>query len=82
MYVELAAVGTALEAAGACVVRGLVLYYHRLSQTWGPGEFGAVESVKAASELYVPISGSVLAANAALADKPALVNEAPESDGA
>ncbi len=34
-----------------------------------------VESVKAASEVYAPISGEVVAANADLADTPALVNE-------
>ncbi len=36
-----------------------------------------VESVKAASELYAPVSGTVVTGNAALADQPALVNESP-----
>jgi glycine cleavage system H protein len=40
-----------------------------------------VESVKAASEVYVPVSGEVVAVNAELAGDPALVNRAPESDG-
>ncbi len=40
-----------------------------------------VESVKAASDVYAPVSGSVVDANAALAAEPALVNTAPESDG-
>ncbi len=40
-----------------------------------------VESVKAASEIYAPVDGTVLEGNAALADEPALVNSAPESDG-
>ena len=40
-----------------------------------------VESVKAASEVYAPATGEVVAANAALADNPATVNTAPESDG-
>ena len=40
------------------------------------GEQAAVvESVKAASEVYAPISGEIIAANAALEDAPALVNE-------
>lgn len=40
-----------------------------------------VESVKAASDVYTPASGTVLEGNAALADNPALVNEDPEGDG-
>ncbi|MEZ5843251.1 MAG: glycine cleavage system protein GcvH [Hyphomicrobiaceae bacterium] len=37
-----------------------------------------VESVKAASDVYAPVSGEVVEANAALADSPALVNEDAE----
>ncbi|MFV0297553.1 MAG: glycine cleavage system protein GcvH [Hyphomicrobiaceae bacterium] len=40
-----------------------------------------VESVKAASDIYAPVSGEVAEVNAALADTPATVNEHPESDG-
>lgn len=43
--------------------------------------FGAVESVKAASDLYSPVGGEVLAANGALADTPDLVNSQPFADG-
>ena len=43
--------------------------------------FGSVESVKAVSELYVPVSGEVLEANAALADRPEVVNTDPHGDG-
>ena len=42
------------------------------------GDAAVVESVKAASEVYSPVSGTVLAGNPALADTPALVNESPE----
>ena len=45
------------------------------------GEAAVVESVKAASEVYAPVSGTVTAANTAITDNPALVNEAPEGDG-
>jgi len=38
-------------------------------------DFGALESVKASSELYAPVSGTVVAVNSALADKPELINE-------
>ena len=40
-----------------------------------------VESVKAASDVYAPISGEVMEANSALEDDPALVNTSPEEDG-
>ncbi len=40
-----------------------------------------VESVKAASDIYVPVSGEVVEVNAELSGDPALVNRAPESDG-
>jgi glycine cleavage system H protein len=44
-------------------------------------EAAVVESVKAASDVFAPVSGTVTEGNAALADDPALVNTAPESDG-
>lgn len=44
-------------------------------------EFGTVESVKAVSELYIPIGGEILAVNTALEESPELVNESPYSDG-
>jgi glycine cleavage system H protein len=45
------------------------------------GAAAVVESVKAASDVYSPVSGTVTAANEALAEDPALVNTAPEGDG-
>ena len=39
--------------------------------------FGVVESVKAASDLYMPMGGEIVAVNTALDDAPELVNEAP-----
>jgi glycine cleavage system H protein len=43
--------------------------------------FGVVESVKAVSDLYAPISGEVTEVNEALHDHPELLNSAPYSDG-
>jgi glycine cleavage system H protein len=43
--------------------------------------FGVVESVKAASDLYAPVAGTVVAVNAALASAPETVNRAPYTDG-
>jgi glycine cleavage system H protein len=43
--------------------------------------FAVVESVKAASDVYAPIAGSVLAGNPALADQPELINSEPYGAG-
>ena len=43
--------------------------------------FGSVESVKAVSELFTPVSGEVTAANESLADEPEKVNKDPYGDG-
>ncbi|MBF0093531.1 MAG: glycine cleavage system protein GcvH [Alphaproteobacteria bacterium] len=45
------------------------------------GEAAVVESVKAASEVYAPVSGEVVEVNGALAGNPAAVNEDPYGDG-
>lgn len=42
--------------------------------------FGSVESVKAASDVYAPVSGIVLEVNDALTDEPGIVNSAAEGD--
>ena len=44
-------------------------------------DVAVVESVKAASDVYSPVSGVVLEGNPALADTPEMVNEDPEGDG-
>ncbi|MFV0922178.1 glycine cleavage system protein GcvH [Sphingomonas parapaucimobilis] len=44
-------------------------------------EAAVVESVKAASDVYAPVSGTVVEGNAQLADEPALVNSDPEGEG-
>jgi glycine cleavage system H protein len=44
-------------------------------------DMAVVESVKAASDVYSPVSGEVTAANAAIVDEPAKVNEDPEGGG-
>jgi len=44
-------------------------------------EAAVVESVKAASEVYAPVGGTVVERNEALSDNPALVNEAATTDG-
>jgi glycine cleavage system H protein len=56
-----------LPAAGATLSKG--------------GEAAVVESVKAASDVYAPVTGTVTEANPALEEDPALVNSAPETEG-
>ncbi|MCB0385110.1 MAG: glycine cleavage system protein GcvH [Bdellovibrionales bacterium] len=43
--------------------------------------FGVVESVKAANDLYAPVSGTVIEVNAALMDEPGTMNDDPMNDG-
>ena len=45
------------------------------------GDAAVVESVKAASDVYAPVSGTVIEGNAALEGDPALVNSDPEGEG-
>ncbi len=45
------------------------------------GEAAVVESVKAASDVYAPITGEIMETNSALEDDPALVNTSPEEEG-
>jgi len=45
------------------------------------GDSGVIESVKAASEIYAPISGEVTGINESLNDDPALINTSAEGDG-
>ncbi|HBC88984.1 MAG TPA: glycine cleavage system protein GcvH [Lentisphaeria bacterium] len=42
---------------------------------------GTVESVKAASDVYSPISGTILAANSELEEEPGIINNSPEENG-
>lgn len=44
-------------------------------------DVAVVESVKAASDIYAPVTGTIVESNAELADRPELVNEDPENDG-
>ncbi|MFB6080476.1 MAG: glycine cleavage system protein GcvH [Haloferacaceae archaeon] len=47
----------------------------------GGEAFGVVESIKAVSDVYAPISGEVVAVNETLFDRPELVNEDPYGEG-
>jgi glycine cleavage system H protein len=44
-------------------------------------EFGVIESVKSASDLYMPVGGEIVAVNEALEDTPELVNQDPYGEG-
>ncbi|XP_030645478.1 glycine cleavage system protein H (aminomethyl carrier), a [Chanos chanos] len=68
----------AQEALGDVVYCGLPDIGTKLAQS---DEFGALESVKAASELYSPLTGEVVEVNEALTDNPGLVNKSCYTDG-
>jgi len=54
----------------------------QVGDTFDQGEeFGTLESVKAVSEMYIPLGGEVTAVNSALEDDPDLVNKEPYADG-
>ncbi len=53
-----------------------------VGDTFAKGDaFGVVESVKAASDLYVPMGGEIIAINEDLEDTPELVNQDPYDEG-
>ena len=53
-----------------------------VGETFAKGEeFGTVESVKAVSELYLPVAGEIVGINSSLEESPEKVNDAPYSDG-
>jgi glycine cleavage system H protein len=45
------------------------------------GTFGVVESVKAVSDLYAPVGGTIVEVNLTLEDRPELVNQSPYGEG-
>ncbi len=54
----------------------------KVGETFSPHEsFGSVESVKAVSEIFTPVSGEVIEVNESLQDEPEKVNEDPYGDG-
>ena len=56
--------------------------FPEVGDTLSQGEtFGVVESVKAASDLYMPLSGEIVAVNEQLEDEPELVNSDPYGEG-
>lgn len=53
-----------------------------VGNTYSAGEeVAVVESVKAASDIYAPVAGEVIAVNEALQDSPEIINESPYDDG-
>jgi glycine cleavage system H protein len=54
----------------------------QVGDTYEKGKaFGTLESVKAVAELYMPISGEILAVNSSLESSPELINKKPYEDG-
>ena len=56
--------------------------FEDVDETFNQNEtFGTVEAVKTVSDLYMPVSGTIIAHNEALNDTPELVNESPYGEG-
>ena len=78
---DIATVGISKHAADAL---GDVVFVEvpEVGKTVSKGDsFAVVESVKAASDVYAPVSGEVVEANDGLSTAPETVNSAPEADG-
>lgn len=53
-----------------------------IGDTYEKGEeFGSIESVKAVSEMYMPVGGEIVDVNTDLEDAPELINQSPYEDG-
>ena len=74
-----------LPEPGDTVATGEVSHVHTVQGTnkriLSVQECGALESVKAASEVFSPVSGAVTEKNTVVEDGPALINHSPEEDG-
>jgi glycine cleavage system H protein len=78
---EAAVVGITLHAQDAL---GDVVFVElpEVGRTYAKGEVaGVVESVKAAADIYMPVSGEIMSVNEALRDDPSLVNRDPMGEG-
>mmetsp|Transcript_23431 Transcript_23431/g.25670 ORF Transcript_23431/g.25670 Transcript_23431/m.25670 type:complete len:151 (+) Transcript_23431:87-539(+) len=78
---DIGTVGITQHAADAL---GDVVYVElpaKGTQYTAGSSFGSVESVKAASDVYAPVSGEVIEVNEGLGDTPSLVNESPLEKG-
>ena len=76
--------GTIGISTYAAKALGDVVYVElpEISSTVSAGDtIGAVESVKSASDIMTPVSGTITEANSTLEDKPATVNKSPEHEG-
>ncbi len=78
---EVVTVGITAHAADELGDIALVLL-PEIGRVFGANEqFGEIESLKAVSDLYVPVGGTVVAVNDSLTDAPQHVNDSPFGDG-
>lgn len=66
---------------GVALILDRVIFFS-ISLLLPPEQIGAVESVKAASDIYSPVTGQITSVNDKLGDQPGLLNKSPEADGA
>lgn len=80
VYIETPTVGDQLQAEGK-KKKIIIAFTDKINNNKTKDQAGVVESVKAASDIYSPVSGKVVEVNEALADEPSLINTSPESEG-
>jgi len=80
VYVELPEVGQELEEDSKLLLWFIQFQWLKVLH-FSLGVFGVLESVKAASDLYSPLSGTVVDVNSKLSDSPELINEKPYTEG-
>lgn len=83
MFVELPSVDTELKEGGAdpFALSDSFQLHRSLRRLVRSDQMGSVESVKAASDIFAPVSGIVKEVNEKLADQSNLLNRSPEADG-
>lgn len=82
VFVETPAVGDVVEKEGKfCLEREQRSPAYHSAKLPQLEQVGAIESVKAASDIYSPVSGEIVNVNEALSDEPSLINSSPEEDG-
>lgn len=77
VFIETPAVGEKFSAEG----KRCIFWKKEKTNLWRIEQIGTVESVKAVSDIYTPVSGEIVEVNTSLQDEPSLINESAEGEG-
>lgn len=84
VFVELPSEGSEVQQGGEIVETGFpnsIINCFSVSFSFAIEQIGAVESVKAASDIYSPVTGQIKSVNDKLGAEPGLLNKSPEENG-